>query len=611
MKFPEYWIYLLLSISKLFLFSVYAGTNFSFSFFVLNLASIVVLSSWTLLLSSKKRRWILLLLLFLHSTLLISDLWYYRYFDDLLSVVLIADLTQMSDVGGGFLTLIEMKDFLFFADLLIFSIVLFATRNTQEKVTLERKRIVAGGGFALGLALFVIPIVISYSNEEQWLVDEPISNMREYYQLGFWGYHGLDFAQGIGSFFKDTNVTAEEESQIRQLHPNHSSTNPDFEKPNVIVVQLESFQTSVIEQQVNGQELTPHLNALKEEAYFFSSFYHQTHEGRTSDAEFITLTSLYPLKSGSVYTQYADHEFDGLPELLRNAGYDTAAMHAFEKDFWNRDDFYKNIGFNHFFSQTDFPDNQDIGMALNDEDFFTSSIDFAEQLKEPYFAFLVALSSHTPYEIPEELEQLELSGYEDPLLKGYYETIHYVDGAVGVMIEELKKRDMWDDSLIVFYGDHDSGLTQATSEMAQKLDAKTKVELFELDRQVPLFIKAPNMTRGETFTNNGGQIDIAPTILDLVGIESSYMLGQSLLSDTSNLTLFRDGAFRYEKFYFEPDLTVAAGSGTCYETDSGEKVEVKQCSEQIDSVTEKLRLSDLIIQKNALQKIEESKSDKK
>ncbi|WP_353048220.1 sulfatase-like hydrolase/transferase [Planococcus sp. ISL-110] len=178
-------------------------------------------------------------------------------------------------------------------------------------------------------------------------------------------------------------------------------------------------------------------------------------------------------------------------------------------------DFYQNIGFKHFFSQTDFPATQEIGMALNDEDFLTISIELAEQLKEPYFAFMVALSSHTPYEIPAELEQLDLAGYEDSLLKGYYETVHYVVGAVGEMIEELKQKDLWDGFLIVFYGDgdRDRGLTQPDSEMAQELVDETKVELFEVDHQVPLFIKEPDMETGSTVDSIGGQIDIAPAIL--------------------------------------------------------------------------------------------------
>ncbi|EMF47698.1 Lipoteichoic acid primase LtaP [Planococcus halocryophilus Or1] len=291
---------------------------------------------------------------------------------------------------------------------------------------------------------------------------------------------------------------------------------------------------------------------------------------------------------------------------MRNAGYDTAAMHAFKKDFWNRDEVYKNIGFNQFFSRPDFPDEQDIGMAVNDEDFLTTSVELAEQLKEPYFAFMVALSSHTPYTIPDNFEELDLTGYEDPLLKGYYETVHYVDGAVGTIIEQLKQKGMWDDSLIVFYGDHDSGLTQEESEMAQELDAKTKMELFELDRQVPLFIKPPNSTEAGTVDSVGGQIDIAPTILDIVGITPSHMLGESLLDETSNLTVFRDGAFRYEDLYFEPDLTSPAGNGSCYEIDSGQKVAIKECSEFIETATEQLYVSDLIIRKNAWQQIKTS-----
>ena len=58
-----------------------------------------------------------------------------------------------------------------------------------------------------------------------------------------------------------------------------------------ILVQLESFQASVIDKAINGEEVTPNLNRLKKESLYFSSFYHQTHKGRTSDAEFITNTS--------------------------------------------------------------------------------------------------------------------------------------------------------------------------------------------------------------------------------------------------------------------------------------------------------------------------------
>ena len=391
-------------------------------------------------------------------------------------------------------------------------------------------------------------------------------------------------------------------ASTQRLEDNSTSdANGKTKKPNIILVQLESFQASVIDQQVDGQTLTPNLNQLKKESLYFPSFYHQTHEGRTSDAEFITNTSLYPLKSGSVYTRFPDNEFDALPDLLRTNGYDTAAMHAYEKGFWNRDQVYQNIGFKHFFSQDDYPKQKKIGMALNDKQFFTKSIEHMETLKEPYFSFLVALTSHTPYEIPKDEQQLDLSGYDDPMLKGYYQTIHYVDGAVGQMVDELKKKGMWDDTLVIFYGDHDSGLTNEDGEMQQKAQIDNAVDAFELDRQVPLFIKKPNQDKGQVIQENGGQIDIAPTIVDLLNLDVPYMMGDSLLDDEPNLTAFRDGSFRYKGYYYKAKLTEKAGNGTCYDVSTKKQVDRDMCQPQTKQVRKDLRLSDAIIEKNGLE----------
>jgi len=594
-----YALYLLLGTLKFVLFSFYTNTAFPIDLFFMNLGGMLVLSSWTLLVQWKKRRWIWLGLLIAHSFLLISDLWYYRYFEDFLSVSLMSQMLQMGDVSSGFAALILPTDFLLFADSLIFLAILFFTRKKTFAVTKSKRQKTSGLVFLTGVVLFAAPVTYSVVKEDQRL-SQSVSDMRDYYQLGFWGYHGLDLFRGIqGAIAPDKALTTSEQQQIDETKT--SDTSGATKKPNIILVQLESFQASVIDQQVNGQTLTPNLNKLKEESLYFSSFYHQTHEGRTSDAEFITNTSLYPLKSGSVYTRFPDNEFDALPDLLRTNGYDTAAMHAYEKGFWNRDQVYQNIGFKHFFSQDDYPKQKKIGMALNDKQFFTKSIKHMEMLKEPYFSFLVALTSHTPYEIPKDERQLDLSGYDDPMLRGYYQTIHYVDGAVGQMVKELKKKDMWDDTLVIFYGDHDSGLTNKDSEMQRELGIDNAVDAFELDRRVPLFIKKPNQDTGEIIRENGGQIDIAPTIVDLLNLESPYMMGNSLLDDEPNLTAFRDGSFRYKDYYYEANLTEKAGNGICYDVSTKKQVDRKMCKSQTKQVRKDLRLSDAIIEKNGLE----------
>ncbi len=593
-----YAFYLLLGMLKFTLFSFYTNTEVSFKLVLLNLAGMLLLSSWTLLIQWKKRRWIWLGLLVLHSFLLVSDLWYYRYFDDLLSVSLMSQMLQMSDVGSGFMALIVPTDFFLFADSIIFGLVLIFLRKKRFDIAKRQQRRSAVAAFLAGIVLFAAPLTYAVVKQDQRL-DQSISDMRDYYQLGFWGYHGVDLARGITrAISPDESLTEAERLRLEQSAPDETAG--AVNTPNIIMVQLESFQGSVIGQMINGQELTPHLNELKQESLYFESFYHQTHEGRTSDAEFITNTSLYPLKSGSVYTRFPDNEFGALPQLLKDSGYDTAAMHAYDKGFWNRDKVYDNLGFNHFFSNKDYPDNKEIGMALNDQQFLTKSIEHMETLQEPFFSFLVALTSHTPYEIPKGERELDLTGYDDPMLKRYYQTVHYVDQGVGLMIDELKAKNIWDDALVIFYGDHDSGLTNEGSELREKAGIDNPVDLFELDRQVPLFIKKPNQQDGKIIKENGGQIDIAPTIVDLLNLESPYMMGNSLLDDEPNVTAFRDGSFRYKDYYYEADLTKKAGNGVCYDVSTTSKVDLDLCKKQAD-VRKDLRLSDAIIEKNGLE----------
>ncbi|WP_214811510.1 LTA synthase family protein [Exiguobacterium sp. s127] len=593
-----YAFYLLLGMLKFMLFSFYTNTEVSFKLVLLNLAGMLLLSSWTLLIQWKKRRWIWLGLLVLHSFLLVSDLWYYRYFDDLLSVSLMSQMLQMSDVGSGFMALIVPTDFFLFADSIIFGLVLIFLRKKRFDIAKRQQHRSAVAAFLAGIVLFAAPLTYAVVKQDQRL-DQSISDMRDYYQLGFWGYHGVDLARGITrAISPDGSLTEAERRRLEQSAPDETAG--AVNTPNIIMVQLESFQGSVIGQMINGQELTPHLNELKQESLYFESFYHQTHEGRTSDAEFITNTSLYPLKSGSVYTRFPDNEFGALPQLLKDSGYDTAAMHAYDKGFWNRDKVYDNLGFNHFFSNKDYPDNKEIGMALNDKQFLTKSIEHMETLQEPFFSFLVALTSHTPYEIPKDERELDLTGYDDPMLKRYYQTVHYVDQGVGLMIDELKAKNMWDDTLVIFYGDHDSGLTNEGSELREKAGIDNPVDLFELDRQVPLFIKKPNQQDGKIIKENGGQIDIAPTIVDLLNLESSYMMGNSLVDDEPNVTAFRDGSFRYQNYYYEADLTEKAGNGVCYDVSTTSEVDLDLCKKQAD-VRKDLRLSDAIIEKNGLE----------
>ncbi|MDG5471946.1 LTA synthase family protein [Jeotgalibacillus sp. ET6] len=606
-KYGDYFLYVGFLLLKLYLFSLATTTYFSFYMLIVSLGSAFLLSFWILSIAPKKRRWMLVGFSVLISFLIVSNGWYYRYFTDLLSVSLVIQLPQMDAVGGGMQDIIQWYDFLFFLDALIILVFLVINRKKTIPSYSRKSRITAPlAALAAGLVLFFTPLLLTRDGE--LIEPNPISNLKNYYQTGMIGYHAVDIVNEMDeAWFEDAELSAEEKEEILSFQEEKQQaqkTEEVDELPNIIVVQLESFQSSVIGQEIDGQVVTPNLNEFKDESIYFSNFYHQTHEGRTSDAEFIINTSFYPLKSGSVYTRYPGHSFGSLPEELSNEGYETAAFHAFRPNFWNRDQMYENFGFDEFYSIDDFPDEREIGLTLNDKDFFLTGVEKMSGMEEPFYSFMVALTSHTPYSFPDDMKTLDFGLFDEEILRNYYHNVHYVDSAFGAMKEKLIEEELWDRSMIVVYGDHDSALFKEDREMAQYENAETAVDYFELGRKVPLFIKPASSEEGRIVEKSGGQIDVAPTILSLAGIQPDFMMGTSLLSEEKGVTAFRDGSFVYDGYYYESNLWNESGNGTCYSLETEQKVETDRCAAMVKEAEKQLQLSDLIIKKNGLKQLE-------
>ncbi|MDZ5713343.1 LTA synthase family protein [Jeotgalibacillus haloalkalitolerans] len=605
LMYGDYLIFILILLIKMIIVGPATGTYFGIHLFFVSLGAIILISFWSLWISPRIRRWVLFYLSILLTILIASNIWYYRYFTDLLSVALIIQIPQMGAVGGGLEDLIYPADFLLFADSFIWAALRLKDRKRSfADYPAKRRSKAALIAAVTGIVLFFTPLVISAADRDEWLVQDSLSNMRNYFKLGMIGHHILDIGRELDDqFIEEKTLTASQLSEMQRFFDSNRAGSADEAldgKPNVIVIQLESFQNSVLDQEIDGQEITPFLNDFKNEVMYFPNFYHQTHQGRTSDAEFILNTSFYPLKAGSVYTRYPDHSYDSLPEKMESAGYETAAFHAFEKTFWNRDEVYENFGFDHFYSIADFPEGDIIGLTLNDEDFFLSSVDRMVEMNDPFYAFMVALTSHTPYDFPDDKKELNLDSLEEEIIQNYYHNIHFVDRAFGSMVEKLKDEGIWEDALVVAYGDHDSGLQEPERDMAEMAQAESAVDYLNLGRKVPLFMKLPGMQDGSVMEQTGGQMDIAPTILSLLGLDKGYMMGNSLLSEDPRLTVFRDGSFIYDDYYYKADLTSERENGECYSLDTEEPADKSNCSQMLYEAASHLRMSDTIIKKNGV-----------
>jgi phosphoglycerol transferase MdoB-like AlkP superfamily enzyme len=335
---------------------------------------------------------------------------------------------------------------------------------------------------------------------------------------------------------------------------------------NVIFLQIESLEAAVIGQSINGQEITPNLNKLANEGLYFNNYYTQVGPGNTADAEFVTMDSLFPLPDDVVFIDYPQNSYRALPQLLTKNGYHTYALHGDVPTFWNRSNVYPQLGYSRWFSKEDYVINRVIGpgfAALGDEDFLDESLPKLKKLSQPFMATLITISSHTPFEIPEDLQTLDIPDTANftPTQHDYLESIHYVDQAIGEFITGLKKNGLYDNSLIVIYGDHES---YTSISKALGTDINTLPGLS--DSQVPLLILAPGLNLQNTIKTPSSHLDFYPTIANLLGVKvPPSVLGQDILNSAHPVITRRNSGSGTINTILTPTLAYEASTDGVFE----------------------------------------------
>ena len=329
--------------------------------------------------------------------------------------------------------------------------------------------------------------------------------MSLYNVTGVIGFHGYDIYRYANEhWLSDNSVPVESKNEAKQWFAERGNERKQLESDplfgkykgkNVIMVQLEAFQNFVIGQKINGQEVTPNINKLLGESMYFKNFYHQTAQGRTSDADMAANASLQPLITGSVFIRYAQHQYDSMPSTLKDNGYTTSVFHAYDGGFWNRNAMYKTLKYDTFYSKKSFKIDEPLGWSLGDTSFFRQSVDIIKKQKQPFYSFLITLSSHHPYTLPESYQILNVGDFKGTIFGDYLEAIHYVDASVGKLVEQLKAEGLWDNSIFLFYGDHDNSIRDW-----KPFETFLGKPLSELDRlnilkQVPFVVHLPNDDR--------------------------------------------------------------------------------------------------------------------
>lgn len=294
---------------------------------------------------------------------------------------------------------------------------------------------------------------------------------------------------------------------------------------NIIVVSLESFHPSLIDLKINGEEVTPVINELSKQGLYWPYIIDQSVNGGTSDPEFSFMTGLLPSTDVvSAFDLPQRTDMTCLPSVMVKNGYRTLSFHGYKSTFWNRNLNHPIFGIQKMFFSDSFVDYKTkIGFGISDYEFFTKSAEYLNKEIKPFFAYLISLSAHHPYEqIPEGYKnKFDIEGGE-PQTLNYLRIQNYVDKAIGNFVDELKNKGLWDNSILVLFGDH---VPPMRPETKKNYNTLFNIKIGSIrETRIPLIIVVPGKDNilnqyKEKYTGGTGSLnDLFPTILDLAGI---------------------------------------------------------------------------------------------
>lgn len=515
-----------------------------------HIAIIILICSPILFFKEKGRLRTAMIIDSLVTMLFVADIWYYRANGTFLSIRHLVHNNIFNPMGKSLFNF-SLVDVIFLTDF----IILFIIYNKVMKIKEENEtklylRVIKAvsvflvSGFVIGMGYYCIDVKQLQPGKNIFrLTWAPFQTFGDMSPLG---YHGFDIA-----FYKDKNksLTSDETNDIKKWFEDNKENIPDnnykgmLEGKNVIALQVESLENFVINQKVYGQEITPNLNKLLSNSLYFNNIHEQNNNGTSSDCDLLVNASVLPIREGATVFSYPWTRYNSLQDILKGKGYSTMSTHAEIPGNWNWTEMHKSYGADKILDVGEFNQDEMIGLGLSDESYLKQVAQKLKDEKQPYYAFMTTLTSHGPFDMPEDKKYLKLPKELDTnMLGAYFQAVRYTDEAIGRFIEELDKEHLLDNTVIMIYGDH-CGVHKFYPD--DIVNAPLEGDWWkDNERKIPFLIYSKDI-KPETISKAGGQSDFKPTILYLLGSDRSEFesnsMGRVLVNTNRDATIMNEG----------------------------------------------------------------------
>ena len=304
-----------------------------------------------------------------------------------------------------------------------------------------------------------------------------------------------------------------ESAEIPTLH--HQAASNSRDKPlNLVIIVEESLGADSVGH-LGGKPLTPELDALTEQAWWFENLY-ATGTRSVRGLEAITTGFLPTPARAVVKLGKSQRGFFTLAELLKKHGFQSRFMYGGESHFDNMKGFFLGNGFDEVIDQTIIAHPKFVGSwGMSDGDLFDEvhkTLLADSESDQPHFSLVFSTSNHTPYEFPDGVEL-----YEQPKAT-VNNAVKYADYALGAFFNKAKQADYWQNTVFLIVADHDARVFGASL---------VPIEGFH----IPAVILGADV-QARKDTRLVSQIDLAPTLLSMMGLDTVHpMVGRDLSLD--------------------------------------------------------------------------------
>ncbi len=308
----------------------------------------------------------------------------------------------------------------------------------------------------------------------------------------------------------------------RIVSTRHILAGPPIENPlkkNVVLIILESFARSYVLPGDPQKAHTPFLDSLIRKSMFFP---HSFANGFTSNQGIVALLGGLPALTDEpfFYSAYANTPLYSIGNILKGKGYNTNFFMGAGRDHFGFGKFARMAGLDHTYWQNDFNDDRfyDGNWGIFDEPFLQFGAHVLAVKPQPFFATFFTISAHPPYTIPAADSQRFHFPGQTPAQR----SISYTDEALRQFFSASREMPWFRNTVFVFCADH----------WLDPYEGRTPFSYVNVC-SIPIFIYDPAHDTGSVRPTVAGQVDLAPTVLDLLGYRGAYSgFGRSLLDTT-------------------------------------------------------------------------------